>query len=292
MANKKIKKSILLRSTPENLWQTLFDDKNYRLWASCFQEGSYADTDWQLGSKTIFSDCSGFGIIGKIHERQDYQRLSIQYEGMIRNGVEEFASKEAQAIKGSLETYELEAEGNLTRLQVTSDMDEAYYEDMIALWDKALLKIKELSERELMFNYRFEVPREKVYAAWTEAEHLRHWFCPTNYEVLLCEADARPGGAFRVHMKAPDGSLAPTRGVFVELVPPMRLTYLDSWDDDRPDNPPMLVTVLFETEGADNCRLYLYTNFDSEAQRNDMVSAGIIDGWLMFMDNLAKYLSQ
>jgi uncharacterized protein YndB with AHSA1/START domain len=38
----------------------------------------------------------------------------------------------------------------------------------------------------------FDVPREQVFAAWTEAEQLARWFGPKGLTMLSCTLDLRP----------------------------------------------------------------------------------------------------
>ena len=69
----------------------------------------------------------------------------------------------------------------------------------------------------------YAVARERVLQSWTRAEHLAHWFGPRGFTVHSVEADPRPGGAFRLIMRAPDGRDYRVRGGFREVVPPERL---------------------------------------------------------------------
>lgn len=45
----------------------------------------------------------------------------------------------------------------------------------------------------------------RVFECWTRAEHLQHWFGPKGFTIHSCEADPRPGGVFKLCMRAPDG---------------------------------------------------------------------------------------
>ena len=76
----------------------------------------------------------------------------------------------------------------------------------------------------------FDAPRELVYRAWTDPKQLAKWFPPEGFSSPRCEVDPRPGGVFRVDMKAPDGppfngQVFPGPGVFREVVPNERLVF-------------------------------------------------------------------
>lgn len=65
-----------------------------------------------------------------------------------------------------------------------------------------------------------DAPRPLVYAAWTEAEHLKHWFVPQGFTTILCEVGARVGGSFRIHWTDKSGAIYPNKGEYLELPPP------------------------------------------------------------------------
>jgi len=60
-------------------------------------------------------------------------------------------------------------------------------------------------ERVVALTRFFDAPRERVFECWTRAEHLAHWFGPKAFTIHSVEADARPGGVFRLCMRSPDG---------------------------------------------------------------------------------------
>lgn len=90
-----------------------------------------------------------------------------------------------------------------------------------------------MSERTIALTRVYDAPRERVFAAWTRAEHLAGWFAPGSYTVPVCEIDPQPGGAFRVCMRSPEGKDAWVRGVFHEVRAPERLVMVFSFDDAK-----------------------------------------------------------
>ena len=47
-----------------------------------------------------------------------------------------------------------------------------------------------------------KAPRELVYAAFTQGEHLSHWMRPPGMIMTQCDVDAREGGSFHYGMRA------------------------------------------------------------------------------------------
>jgi uncharacterized protein YndB with AHSA1/START domain len=78
----------------------------------------------------------------------------------------------------------------------------------------------------------FDAPRALVFRAWTEVEHLRHWWGPVGMEVEHCTCDLRPGGAMHYGLRGPDGSMMWARWLFREIVPPERLVFIASFSDE------------------------------------------------------------
>jgi uncharacterized protein YndB with AHSA1/START domain len=70
-----------------------------------------------------------------------------------------------------------------------------------------------------------DVPREKVWAAWTKPEHLKKWFTPAPWTTVACDIDLRPGGIFQTVMRSPEGQEFPNSGCYLEIVPNEKLVW-------------------------------------------------------------------
>jgi hypothetical protein len=147
MPFKPITKQISIKAPAFKVWEVLFTDSTYRIWSSVFSEGSYFETDWKVGSKALFTDKEGYGLLGIITENTPQKTMSIEYNGQIAQGVEDFTSQEVlNGVKGATETYNLSESNGVTTLTVDLSVNENWFDMMDEGWGKAIVKIKELSE--------------------------------------------------------------------------------------------------------------------------------------------------
>jgi uncharacterized protein YndB with AHSA1/START domain len=85
--------------------------------------------------------------------------------------------------------------------------------------------------QELTYTRTWEAPRQLVFECMTTPEHLTHFWGPVGVSTPLAniKVDLRPGGVFETIMvNDADGAEYPMRGVFVEVVPPERLSWTEA----------------------------------------------------------------
>ncbi len=128
------------------VWETLLNDSTYRQWTSAFSEGSHAQTDWKKGSKILFLDGSGNGMISRVADAVPSRYMSIEHVGMLDNGVEDYDSPKTKEWAGAMENYTLDEKDGGTEMIVDTDVTEEYREYMLKTWPQALGKLKDLSE--------------------------------------------------------------------------------------------------------------------------------------------------
>ena len=80
-------------------------------------------------------------------------------------------------------------------------------------------------EHELALTRVFDAPRELVWKVWTDPKHVARWWGPRGFTNPVCELAVRPGGAIRIHMRGPDGTVHPMTGVYLEVVEPQRIVF-------------------------------------------------------------------
>ena len=76
---------------------------------------------------------------------------------------------------------------------------------------------------EFVFSRTFDAPREDVWNAFTQPEHLKHWWGPPGSSIEIARYELIPGGIFHYRMKFPDGRAMWARFIFREIIAPGRL---------------------------------------------------------------------
>jgi uncharacterized protein YndB with AHSA1/START domain len=140
---------------------------------------------------------------------------------------------------------------------------------------------------ELVVTRLFAAPRELVFRAWTNPEHLARWWGPKHHPVLHVSTDARRGGAWRNCLRSIEtGRELWHRGVFREVIPPERLVFTFAWEEDGERGIETLVTITL-TEERGKTRLTLHqAPFQSLGERD-----GHGEGWNSSFDRLAELLA-
>ena len=84
---------------------------------------------------------------------------------------------------------------------------------------------KELAGREIVSTRVFDAPRERVFKAFSDANHLTQWWGPKGFTNTIHEFDLKPGGHWRLVMHGPDGANYENESVFVEVVKLERIVF-------------------------------------------------------------------
>jgi len=150
---------------------------------------------------------------------------------------------------------------------------------------------KSFGEREVTITRLVDAPRPLVFKAWTDPAMLAQWWGPKGFTNPVCEFDARLGGRFRIHMRAPDGTIYPMRGEIREFVPMERLVFTNMAVDAG--NKPIiegLTVVTFADEGG-KTRLTVQTRGTAVVEYAVAHLQGMEMGWTMSIDKLEAYLA-
>lgn len=151
---------------------------------------------------------------------------------------------------------------------------------------------------ELVITRIFNAPREKVWKAWTDIEHMKKWWGPKNFSAPVIKMNLKEGGKYLFCMLSPEGQKFWSTGILKEISPMDRLVWTDSFSDengnvvsaaeygmDKDFPKELLVTITFEDEGNKTKMTLVHAGMP-EGVMSDMTKAG----WDESFEKLAESL--
>lgn len=139
----------------------------------------------------------------------------------------------------------------------------------------------------------FRAPREKIFAMWTQTEHLEHWMCrpdPRNI-IKYREYEFRVGGKRVLENRLADGSVFMNRGEYLQIKPPEKLVFTWEWEHFDANGKKLgelegtVVTVEFHERG-DSTEVVLTHEFFPNEQMRDAHKTG----WIGCFDRLQEHM--
>ncbi|MER7892992.1 SRPBCC family protein [Micromonospora sp. NPDC094482] len=142
------------------------------------------------------------------------------------------------------------------------------------------------SDHEISLTRSFDAPRDLVFAAHTQAEHLKRWWGRGN--PLDVEIDFREGGRYRFVEHAQDGNDYAFRGEFREIAVPERIVQTFEFEG-MPGH--IAVETLVFTEQDGRTVVTGTTRFDTRQERDGMLDSGMSQGAAESYAALDRYLA-
>ena len=152
---------------------------------------------------------------------------------------------------------------------------------------------------DLTFERIVDVPREKIWAAWTQPDLLMPWFCPLPWKVVACEIDLRPGGRFRTVMRSPEGQDFPNDGCYLDIVENERLVWTNALGPGlRPARGPSVgdgmefafTAVIALAVHGNGTRYSARVIHGNDNDRRKHAAMGFEQGWAMALDQLVALI--
>jgi uncharacterized protein YndB with AHSA1/START domain len=150
----------------------------------------------------------------------------------------------------------------------------------------------ETDARSIISTRVFDAPRDLVFSAWTDPEHLAQWWGPNGFTTTTHSFEFRPGGVWRFVMHRPDGRDYQNRITFDEIAPPERIVYRHGGGGGDDDVEPVQFTqtVSFEDLGNGQTRMTWQGKFPSAEERARVIREyGADKGLVQTMARLADY---
>ncbi|MBX3049712.1 MAG: SRPBCC domain-containing protein [Anaerolineales bacterium] len=160
--------------------------------------------------------------------------------------------------------------------------------------DKMIIKAE---GAELYLERTFAAPRELVWAAFTECEHLKHWWGPHGWDLTHCEMDFRPGGRWHYMMSGPgeDGKPMESWGLaeYEAISAPDSFMYKDAFSDsdgNKTVNMPVadITNEFIEVEGG--TKVVSRTVYPAAEHLQTIIEMGVEQGITETWDRLVEYL--
>lgn len=152
---------------------------------------------------------------------------------------------------------------------------------------------------DLVITREFDAPREKVWQAWTDPEHIKRWWGPKDFTAPSAKVDLRVGGKNLLCMRSPDGKDYWSTGVYREIVPNEKIVTTDSFADAEGNVVPaseygmqgdwpgeLLVTITLEEISGGRTKMTVRHEGLPEGEMKEMTNSG----WNESFDKLAASL--
>lgn len=79
------------------------------------------------------------------------------------------------------------------------------------------------ADREFFHSRLIDAPRDRVFAAFANAERLARWWGPSGFTSTFEVFEFRPGGTWRFMLHGPDGTDYPNENRFTDILAPERI---------------------------------------------------------------------
>jgi uncharacterized protein YndB with AHSA1/START domain len=148
------------------------------------------------------------------------------------------------------------------------------------------------AKRTVTLTRSFEAPDELVFQAWTDPKLLAQWWGPKGFTNPVCELDLRRGGAIRIEMKSPDGTVYPMTGAFQEIAKNERLVFTTGAVPDAKGSPQLVgrTIVVFADEDGETT-LTLQSTATALPPASQALE-GMEAGWTQSLERLAALIAK
>jgi uncharacterized protein YndB with AHSA1/START domain len=146
------------------------------------------------------------------------------------------------------------------------------------------------SDRTVRAVREFDAPRDLIWRAHTEPEHVKNWMLgPDGWTMPVCEIDLRPGGRWHWRWRnEKTGEEFGMTGEYREVRRPERLVNTESWGDDWPES----VSTAEFAEANGKTTLTVTAEWPSKEARDRAIATGMNEGWGKSYDRLEEMLAQ
>ena len=157
----------------------------------------------------------------------------------------------------------------------------------------------ETNKKDLFITHLFDAPRELVFGAWTDPEHLKHWYAPEGCTIEFKSIEVKAGGKFHSCIDDPVHGNCWIKGIYNEVTFPEKLVFSMALSNENGDNasateagksdewPEALVTTVTFTPVGNQTKVTLHqTVAEEEAKKT-----GAYQSWFSMFERLQHMLT-
>ena len=139
--------------------------------------------------------------------------------------------------------------------------------------------------RELSISRLINAPQELVWEAWTNPEHIRHWWGPVGFNSTISKMEVSEGGEWIFVMHGPDGTDYKNKHVYITLEKPSLIIMRHE------SFPPFVMTARFEAKGTQTL-VTLHSVFESASQLQEVIKVFKADeGMVQNITRMDEYIT-
>ncbi len=272
------------------LWQAITDPDQMRQWYMPQLQSFKAE----VGFKTQFTvshNGKNFAHLWEVTEVTPGRRITYSwayagYPGISHVSFELFPEKNGTRLKlvhSGLETFQPDLHPDLA------------FRNFLAGWTSladSLQKFTDTMSRTITVERILDAPRELVWEAMTNPEHVVHWWGPNGFTNTLEKMDFRVGGEWHHIMHGPDGTDYPNKSIFTAIDKPKRIELCNGGTHKGDPKANFDATWTFEVVNG-KTRVTIHLLFPTtEARTRAVERHGAIDGGQQTLARLEGYLSK
>ncbi len=149
--------------------------------------------------------------------------------------------------------------------------------------------VAEPGKQEIIVTSVFDAPRDLVFKASTDPDLVADWWGPRNLTTKVEKMETRPGGAWRIVQRDPQGNVYAFHGVYHETTPPERIVQTFEYEG-MPGHVLLDICTLEESNGRTT--LTDKSIFLSVEDRDGMLESGMREGMSESMERLGELLER
>jgi uncharacterized protein YndB with AHSA1/START domain len=142
------------------------------------------------------------------------------------------------------------------------------------------------ANRTLTLKRSFNAPINLVWEAWSQPEHIVHWWGPKGMKLKIHEHDFQVGGLWKYSMEMPDGREFITEGVYIEIG---ELKKIHSTADFKPMTEGVEIIAQFEADG-DKTNFVFSVVHPTVEYCQQQEKMGLMNGWGSVFDRLEVFV--